>query len=419
MFPRTGATETDGETADDQPARPAAHRLAAGGFAPDVAVVTTAGPVPVMELAPGQQVYALAPTTGICTLKPLAAVSEVAAPARLVNLETQRASLTLAPDQPLPCRTPAEDTPRWRPVGDLDRSYLKFVNEWRPRQTAPVETIDITDHLAPDAFAACAATDAHGHTFRAALPADCTPCRRNSHTGYYFDGATFSEHQAAIEAAADRVTIQAAPGHRRRPYRFDATDFLTLVGWFVTEGSVHWPAARETAQVNIAQDTPRHRATIRALFDRLGLSVSIGPKRFELGSALYGRLFADLCGTDSRSKRLPPFVWRASPHQRRVLLTTLVRGDGNERQTYYTTSDALAAAVCRLCVGLGLTPRFTRRDDVWQLYIRRVNDGFSGSHVSHRPATTDRLVRLTLTDYPAVMAGRDGRFQWVGVSEVA
>jgi len=48
-----------------------------------------------------------------------------------------------------------------------------------------------------------------------------------------------------------------------------------------------------------------------------------------------------------------------------------------------------------------------------------VNDSYqSGTHLRHK-LVDGSMVRLTVADYPAVLAGRDGRFQWVGVNEVA
>lgn len=101
------------------------------------------------------------------------------------------------------------------------------------------------------------------------------------------------------------------------------------------------------------------------------------------------------------------------------MLTTLLRGDGNERGTYYTSSDQLAADVLRLCLEVGVKPRYTRRNEMWRVYVRKGNNVFhSSKHVSTRDCQTT-LRRLTVDDYSAVMAGRNGRFQWFSVSHVS
>lgn len=415
--PPDGSATDETDVSDSTHAQQTAdYPLAPGGFAPEMQVMTPAGPTPVTDLTPDQHVYALDPTTRLVKPQRLVAVERVPHAAELVTIRTQRADLCVAPGHRLPVRTAGRERITVERAGALDKEYYKFVTEWQTPTRPRLGTVDITTVL--EDFEACATTTDHGHTFRAALPEGCAPCRRNSHAGYYFDAATFRRYQDAIEAAADEVTVHAGPNHHRRPYRFDGDDFLELLGWFAAEGCVYWPDDSETAEIKIAQETTEHRTAITELFDRLGIDVTVDDRAVRFSSVLFGRMLERLCGSDSRSKRLPALVWRASRGQRRALLDTLLRGDGNERQTYYTTSDRLACDVLRLGLDCGIKPRYTRRDGVWQLYLRRVNDGFQAQH---RGTTTDPNVayRLTVANYGVVMAGRNGKFQWVGTSGVA
>jgi DNA polymerase I len=296
--------------------------------------------------------------------------------------------------------------------------YYRFVNEWRPSRRSRTETVDITDHL--ETFQARATTSDHGHTFRAALPDGCEPSYVNSHSGYHFDPETFKRYQTAIEAAADEVSVREGRNQRTRPYVFDGDDFIELVGWFVTEGSVHWPDDRQTALVMIAQDTPEGRDRIAALFDRLGISVSETAKRFTFGSSVFGSLLESMCGGRSRTKQLPEFVWTLPREQQRLLCRVLLAGDGNDQGTYYTASDKLASDVLRLALELGYKPRYTHRETgCWQVYFSEGNDGFRHSKNVDTVTSQEPLYRLTVADFSAIMAGRRGRFQWVGTSGVA
>jgi DNA polymerase I len=389
-------------------------------------VVTTDGFRDIQQLTVNDSVFALDLSTGLVKPKQVVDVSSVSTPENLVAIETQRADLWVRPDQRIPYCTDAISTPRTCRASALDdQAYYKFVNEWACRPGAGPETIDVTDLCTAHdvTFEACATTDDHGHTFRAALPDGCEPCRRNSHVGYYFDADTFTRHQSTIEAVADTVTIHGAPGHRRRPYRFDAIDFVCLLGWFVTEGSVYRSADRDTISVKLAQETDEHRRSITALLDRMGIDYSVDDRCVRFGSRLYGELLATLCGDTSREKHLPELVWDLGVNQRRRLLEILLAGDGNDRNTFYTASKALASDVCRLCVECGLKPRYTRRTDsgIWQVYVRWVNDGFNSTDHVRRvaPGADTDCYRLTVSDYSAVLAGRNGKFQWVGVSRVA
>jgi DNA polymerase I len=258
----------------------------------------------------------------------------------------------------------------------------------------------------------------HGRSFRAALPNDCTPVQRNGYTGYTFDAATFEKYREEICNEGAETSIRSAKGHRRQPYQFDGDDFIEFLGWFVTEGSVYWPRDRQTASIQIAQKTERHRRQIESLLHRMGFKPHQQENGFRFGSYLYGQLLRDLCGDDSHSKRLPDLVWSFSTEQKELLLEILLFGDGNEYGTYYTASDRLAGDVLRLCLEVGYKPRYVCRRGTWQIFVNEVNDGFdTDTHLSTE-LYDGLLYQLTVEDDPIVMAGRNGRFQWVGVSNV-
>lgn len=393
-------------------------QLANGGFAPGVKILTTDGPVVVAELSVGDQVYALEPISRVVKRKPVTAVQNVPYDGELVAIRTQRADLRVAPDHRIPFQTEARSEVRFERAGDLDeRSYCKFINSWRMLPRERLEGVDITDFI--DEYEICASSEAHGHTFRASLPDGCEPIRNNGHSGHHFDATTFQQYQPAIEGAADEVTIRAGPNHHRRPYRFEGDDFIEFLGWYITEGSVYWPSSSDTAQVKFAQETESHHQSIAALFDRMGLDVYSDDRKFEFGSVVFGEVLESLCGRGSKHKCIPAFVWKLPRGQQRLLLDTLLAGDGNDRQTFYTASDQLASDLLRLCLELGIKPRYTKRDGIWQMYVREVNDGFQpGDHVNRR-VDDNLLYRLTVADYSIIMAGQNGRYQWVGVSSLS
>jgi DNA polymerase I len=392
--------------------------LGGGGFTPDTFVMTAEGATRVDAISPGTEVYALDPMTRLVKPKRLTAVQQIAFDGPLVTVETRRANFHVAPGHPMLYRTKNDQQPRFQRAGDLpDRHSYKFITNWQRPPREPLEAVDITELI--DDYEISATFDEHGHTVRAMLPAGCEPTRCNSHTGYFFDPATFKQFQSLIETAAATVRIHSAPGHRHRPYRFEGDDFIRLIGWFVTEGSVYHKQNRNSAEIQIAQKTERHRDSIRTLFDRLEISVTEKPEGFVFGSLLYGRLLERLCGEDSHSKRLPHFVWTLPRRQQKLLLDVLVAGDGDEYGTYYTASERLASDVLRLCVDVGLNPRYRLRRGTWAIHPAKVNDGFqSPRHVASMPSN-DSVCQLTVADYSAVLAGRKRKFQWVGVSNVS
>jgi len=392
-------------------------RSTSGGITGETEIVTTDGLARVATLTPGDDVYTLDLDTGLATTTAIRAVERRVVDT-LVAIETRRADLRVAPDTPIPFTTRYVPDPRIvRADAVATRAAYLFVNTWRSPPTPEPTQVDITEWLNHDEYELCATFEAHGHTVRAALPADCEPVRRNDVVGYCFDPATFKRHQATIERLADHVAIHAGPNHHRRPYRFAADDLLRFLGWYITEGSVYWPETSHTAQVKIAQETPSHRRAITSLFERLGISVSRDASKFQFGSVVFGRLVERLCGATSRTKQLPPFIWDWSQAHQRLLLDVLLKGDGNDRGTYYTTSERLATGLLRLCLECGIKPRYARRGDMWRVYVRDVNDGFRPDrHVRRIPPGQD-VYRLHLYEGQVIMAGRNGRFQWVGVGD--
>jgi DNA polymerase I len=395
-----------------------ACELATGGFTAKTEVLTTTSLTKISDLSPGEVVYALDPVSRLIKPKPVTAVEPVLAEGELIAIETRRADIRVAPGHRIPYRTEARDEIRFKRAGDLaEQSYYKFVNDWRSLPKEPFGEVDLTDFV--EEYEACVSHNGHGHTFRAALPENCEPVRNNGHTGYHFDARTFKQFQTSLETIANEITIRTGPNHHRRPYRFDGDDFIEFLGWFITEGNVYWPTSSDTAQIKIAQENESHRNSLTALFDRLGIGVHRDDRKFEFGSKVFGELLEDLCGAGSRNKHLPGFVWSLPADQQQLLLDVLLAGDGNDRQTYYTSSDHLMSDVLRLCLELGIKPRYTSRRGIWQIYVREVKDGFQSAEHVQRIETDSKLYRLTVADYSVIMAGRNGKFQWTGVSNVS
>ena len=389
-----------------------------GGFGPGTEVFTAHGPRLAEDVCEGETVYALEPSTRLVKRKPITHVETSPYRGRVVSIQTRRADLLVGPKHPILFHTMSGSPPRFRPATEVaDCEYHRFISEWRIPPKPRLETVDFTDLT--DEFEACVQTGEHGHSFRAALPDGCEPIYRSRCVGYCFDATTFNAHQEALERLGTGVGIRTGKNHRSRPYRFDGDDFIEFLGWFVTEGSVYWKEDRQSAVLKIAQETPRHRRAIRDLLDRMGLRYSESDRAFRIGAHVYGQLFTTLCGMNSHEKRLPSLVWRLPDSQQELLLETVMAGDGNDWGTYYTASDRLAGDILALALQIGIKPRYTKRRGVWQLYLNRVNDGFqTGPHVTSK-ILDGSVVRLTVRDYPAVLAGRNGRFQWVGVNNVS
>ena len=394
--------------------------LSDGSFAPDTELLTDDGLTTVADCLPGDRVLALDTTTIRAVTKPLVAVNPVEPSSIVVNGDARRVGFRVRPGHRMCLYTVGGDRARTIRADNLDAySVYTFVNSWSTPLRRRLNRVDVT-RLCND-YEVCVAHEGHGQAFRAVLPEGCEPVGRNSWTGYHFDAETFERYRAAIEAAADEITVRAGVRATRRPRLFDGDDFLRLLGWYATEGSVTESTTSDTIEIKLAQDRGEDHDAIVALCERRGFAPTIDEKGIRFSSRLFGRLFARLCGDASRSKHLPPVVHDLSTSQQRLLLDILLRGGGDDRGTFYTSSDRLAADVLWLCAAVGISPRYTHRDTgIWRVSVQETNDGLnSTTQVETKSPTAAPYYRLAVADFPTVLAGRNGRFQWIGTSGVA
>jgi|APHM01.1.fsa_nt_gi hypothetical protein len=294
--------------------------LRPGGLTPETELLTPEGLCNAEDLCNSDRVYALEPDSRLVNHKRVVAVEPVTDVDDVVSVETRRADLRVAPTYPVYYCMNALPRPRVTSAHDLpDRFEHKSLNRWRSPQARRLTTIDLTDLT--HRYQTRVNYDCHGSTFRSQLPEECEPTRDHGHGGYWFDAATFKQFQETLESLATTVEICGGSNSRGRPYRFDAIDFLRLLGWFVTEGSVYWSNTRRTAEVKIAQETPRYRRSLERLFGRLGLAVSRSSRDFRFSSTVFRELLERLCGDASDAKRLPWFTWELYSGHQRVLLT--------------------------------------------------------------------------------------------------
>jgi DNA polymerase I len=399
------------------------HPSSDRGFGPEMELFTTDGPRQADALTPDDEVLAMEPTTRLVKPKPIHSIERTQFKQPLVRISAQRAALELGADHPVPYWTDPVATVRFTTAEELTSttSAPQYINERsRPEQPVP-EKIDIprlcNQYNVP--YWIMLKGQITREDIRVTLPNGCQPRTHyweNGKARLVFDDATFTEYRDAIASFGTPRFIHGGPGARWRPSAFDPIRFCRLIGWFVTEGSVTSKSGRDTIEVSIAQRQDHHRVHIAELLERMGLEPAVSGFGMSFSSRVYGQLLGRICGDGSHRKRLPDFTWNMPRRYRRVLLDTLVAGDGSsDRRTYYTASDQLRSDVCRLAVSLGIKPRFYPNDDGWAISLSRIRDRIQRYQISRDSSVTDGY-RVAVEDYPVVLTGREGKFQWVGAA---
>ena len=233
---------------------------------------------------------------------------------------------------------------------------------------------------------------------------------------YLVSVETYLSHRAQIDEHADDLLLKYGTGHSEIPLSFSMDDWLRLLGWYVTEGSVDRSAARFT----IHQQDTKNRKQIRALLDRLGIDYNADERGMNVSNEILTEWLAEHCGEGYANKQLPEWVFELDGTLLSDLLDTLVRGDGSVAdsglQKFWTKSPQLRDAVADIAVRCGHKPTVSEQSDgTYYLSI-----GKRGSFNKGTNATVEnhdgQVHCITAEDNHVVLAGRNGNFQWVGQS---
>jgi DNA polymerase I len=410
-------------------------------FTPDTEVVTPDGVRSITDLEVGDAVYSLDPDTEEMELK---TVEETHAYPdyrdELVDIETSKIDFRVTPNHRMLVRKNetngiTEDGYSFVEAGDLDRATsYELPHDWDGPDGERIDEVDLTE-LADGEYEVWVRPSVHGHTFTAEL--GWTPRRVPKadigQTGYVFTASEFEEHREYVESVCETSYVHRESGRKWIPRTYDGDDFLELLAWYVTEGNVYTSEEKRfgdnlrgsATTIQIAQDAvadggDSDHETIGRLLDRMGLDYYVDDRSYQFTSELLGDFLRERCGDGSFEKRIPDRVFEATRAQKRAFLETLIDGDG-DRQTgswrYTTSSERLRDDVLRLCAHLGITASYNRDSGSWRIYVTEDAKNTLRMHRSGaRSEAEDGVYCVTVEDNHTLLAGRNGKFQFVGQS---
>jgi len=218
-------------------------------------------------------------------------------------------------------------------------------------------------------------------------------------------------------------------GHGRRgPWSFDPFALYELIGWYVTEGSIQTGENKvgyKFARITISQH-PKHRSNrkrIRSTVTRLGLKPKVWRTAIAFSSRVIAEFLREKCGTGSCDKRLPDFVFGAPLEFRKILLKTMMLGDGNIGRGYYSTvSKKLEEDFRHLAFTLGIetstrTELLRGADPIYRVKLHgRSHHAISRRNFRIAPVTGLDVYCVTAQNNHTIYAGRNGKLGWIGQS---
>ncbi|PSQ54091.1 hypothetical protein BRD20_00720 [Halobacteriales archaeon SW_8_65_20] len=436
--------ETEYERYDSQQA---AVKVIMNCFSADTDVLTPGGIRNIRDLEVGDEVYSLDPETMGMEVKPVTDTHEYPDyRGEMVDIETNKIDFSVTPNHRMLVRKDDKNGASWDEfqfveAGDLnDSSHYELPHDWAGPDGDRLETVDLTERLDGE-YEVWADNDVHGHTLASEVGYYPDKVLKNDigETGYVFSAEEYEQHREYLDEHCSSFYVHAERGRKWIPRFYDGDDFLDLLAWYITEGSVYTSEEKQFGEqlrgsattVSLAQDAltdggavietgDDSHTRIGELLDRLGLDYYVDQNGYQFTSRLLGRWLETVAGGDSFEKQIPEFVFGLCREQKQQFLDTLVAGDGDRQPNswrYTTSSDELRDDVLRLCTHLGLTVNYGHNSGSWRIYCTEDGTNSVRMHRSgDRSTATDGAYCVTVADNHTLLAGRNGTFQFVGQS---
>ncbi len=391
-------------------------------FSPDTEVVTEEGVKDITDVDVGEQVYSIDPETKEVSLREVVETQKYEYEGEMVEVETRHTDFQVTPNHRMLVDVDGET--EFVEAGELDDYTNYQIPNGQPVEGETPEQFSLLEE--GEAEHAYVHTEGHGTAFKRGVGEATEALEYESNRKAFKCSPVHLRENPKVVEEADRVLLQKAAKHSSVPAVYDMEDWLRFVGWYVTEGSVYeiQPKEYESAsrgrsqKIQLGQLDEGGRQDIVELLERMDLNSLKEERQITVCNGVLADWLIENCGSGSETKHLPEFVWSLDWRLLEVLFDTLMQGDGDRYSglRYSTKSTRLKDDVVRLAVHLGYKPMVNRGSGVWRIRFTD-NEGSFRMHRNGGESTSDgRVYCVTVEDDHTVLAGRNGKFQWVGQS---
>jgi DNA polymerase I len=357
-------------------------------------VFTPDGFKPISQVAVGDWVYSINPTTQQVSLKPVVVVYKQSYAGKMVRLRSGSVDFLLTPNHRCLVRHRSGKL-EWRYAHELVGK-----GEVRLPRLCPLPAVA----PAPEVFDLAQWCEANDVPYEEVRKGDVVKIR------YPCAGKVGQPHKA-------------------HPRYYALDDFLRLVGWYISEGVLHSSQRRVYPnghvrgvyyRVSLTQKRAQGREVIAQLLQRLGIEYSEDGNGLHFCSRLWYEFFLRECGSGSREKRIPSWVFRWEAERLHPLFEAMMAGDGDTRATgkrFSTVSPQLREDFLRLCVHLGVRTTDRGYDGCYRIGVctKGTKPRLHRQHISWADYEGE-IYCLTVADNHTVLAGRNKTLNWTGQS---
>ena len=375
------------------------------------------------EVEVGETLYTINPETCEVETKRVIETQEYDYEGEMMDIETRYTDFSVTPNHRMLVEAGGDEA-EFVEAGDLNDYTNYQIPRGEPVEGRKPEAFSLLEE--GNAETAYLYTDGHGASYKRAVGRAADALEYESNRKAYRCEPAHIADNPEVAAEADEVLVQRDAKHSSVPANYEMKDWLRFVGWYVSEGSVYEIEPKEyddttrgrSKKVQLGQLDDDGRDRIVGLLERMGLNPRREERQISFCNAVIADWLTENCGSGSADKRLPEFVFELDASLLEHLFDALIRGDGDTYSgiRYSTKSDRLKDDMVRLAVHLGYKPLVNRDSGVWRI---RFSDN-KGTFRMHRNGGTSesdgKVYCVTVEDNHTVLAGKDGKFQWVGQS---
>lgn len=393
-------------------------------FDSDTSIVTEEGIKSINEVERGELVYSIDPETKEVSLKEVIDTQKYPHSGDMINIENQFISFSVTPNHKMLVNEHFSwgnrfDDTKFVKAGDLKKKRYQIPNGSSISGDIP-EEFDLFNELKRYSSEVVIKPTYHGHLFRKKMEEfDIEIKRRQENGRYIIDSDEFNE-----ELEDDFFFRKSRRSRGQTPSSVDMEKWLEFLGWYISEGCVvdYEKYGADSKAVYITQYDEDTRKEIFELVDDLGFKPRMNKNDVIFSNSVIGEWLIDNCGKNALGKKLPEFIYSLDSSLLEHLWNSLRRGDGNSRVPhYYTSSKKLKDDMVKLGIHLGYKPRVaiqdSQRKNVGYVIQYSNNKGsFNQRHLSTETNEDGNVYCVTVSDNHTVIAGKNGKYQWIGQS---
>lgn len=193
--------------------------------------------------------------------------------------------------------------------------------------------------------------------------------------------------------------------------------WLRFLGWWLSEGSLgirRWPGKRSLYEVRISNQNPDYLQEITATIRQMGFNPLLNRGAGYL--YFYSKQVVDYLRPlgHAHDKYVPKDLKQLPPEQLKMLMNSLMKGDGWADKQYTTVSKRLADDVAEIAIKLGRAVTITKANHYFKIGFSNYNEPAIDSEPCH-VRYKGRVFCATVPNH-TLMVERNGKLAWSGNS---